>query len=358
MNTGILSYGVYIPRMRMGIETLAEQWQLSKELENAYRLNGRRTLAINDIDEDTITLSIEAAERALTCAPKGAEPTSILIGSESHPYAVKASGAVVAEALNMNPISFTVDLEFACKGGTAALLLTLGLVEGKKIKQGLAVGADCPQSAPGSILEASVGCGATALLIGSGQDVIANITHTAFATSDLSDFWRRDGRQFPCVVGKFSAQEGYEKHTILVVENLLKQSGMRPEDFNYLCLHQPYQSLPLATAKKLGFKRSQVQIGISAARIGNTYSSACLLSLCAALEQAQPHDKIMLVSFGSGAGSDGFILEVDEGIVDFHQRIKQESSPFYESLEEQTASEHCQFLSYGQYVYNQDKLKS
>ena len=354
MNRGIISYGAYVPRVRMDIDILAEQWQLSKELKNVYKLNGRQILAVNDTDEDTVTLAIEAAERALQYAPTKSKPTSLLIGSESHPYAVKASSAIVAEALGINPSSFTVDLEFACKGGTAALFLTLGLVEGQKIKEGLAIGADCPQSAPGSILEASVGCGASAFLVGSGSKVIATITHTASATSDLSDFWRRDGSQFPSVVGKFSAQEGYVEHTMMVVADLLEKSGMNAQDCAYLCLHQPYQSLPLATAKKLGFKRSQVQTGITAARIGNTYSSACLLSLCAALEKAQPGDKIILASFGSGAGADGFILEVQEAIGDFHKKTTRTS---YESISAQMAAEHCQHLTYGQYVYNQSKLR-
>lgn len=350
---GIISYGAYVPRLRLDIATLAEQWQLSAELENAYRLNGRQVLALNDMDEDTITLAIEASERALGYAPADAKPTSLLIGSESHPYAVKASGAIVAEALALNPSVFTVDLEFACKGGTAALFLTLGLVASKQIREGLAIGADCPQSAPGSILEASVGCGAAAFLVGSGKQVIASITHSASATSDLSDFWRRDGSQFPSVVGKFSAQEGYVEHTMMVVDELLGKSGMKAEDCTYLCLHQPYQSLPLATAKKMGFKRAQVQTGITAARIGNTYSSACLLSLCAALEKAQPGDRIILASFGSGAGSDGFVLRVEDAIKDFHGKMRDD----YESVATQMANEHCRQLTYGQYVYNQSKLR-
>ena len=349
---GIVSYGAYVPRIRLAIGTLAEQWQLSPELENAYRLNGRQVLAVNDIDEDTITLAIEASERALLAAP-AAKPTSLLIGSESHPYAVKASGAVVAEALGLNPASFTVDLEFACKGGTAALFLTLGLVGSQQIEEGLAIGADCPQSAPGSILEASVGCGAAAFLVGSGSRVIASIKRTASATSDLSDFWRRDGSQFPSVVGKFSAQEGYVEHTMMVIDELLSKSKLKAEDCAYLCLHQPYQSLPLATAKKMGFKRNQVQTGITAARIGNTYSSACLLSLCAALEKAEVGDKILLASFGSGAGSDGFLLQVEDPIKEFRQKIQAS----YESIAVQMANEHCQQLTYGQYAYNQSKLR-
>ena len=38
------------------------------------------------------------------------------------------------------------------------------------------------------------------------------------------------------------------------------------------------------------------------------------MGLAAVLDVAQPGDKIMLVSFGSGAGSDAFILEAQEAL--------------------------------------------
>jgi hydroxymethylglutaryl-CoA synthase len=351
---GILSYGHYVPPLRMEIGVLAEQWGLGETLERVYRLNGRSMVAVNALDEDTVTLSIEAAERAMARAG-AARPTSILIGSESHPYAVKPSGVVVAEALGLAPDVFVVDLEFACKGGTAALFLSVGLVESGRAPAALAIGADCPQSAPGSLLEASVGAGASAFVLARGEGLIATIDQVAAASSDATDFWRRDGEQFPSVVGKFSAEVGYAEHTRRVVESLLAATGTRPEDYQYLCLHQPYPSLPLSVAKELGFKRPQVQPGVVAGKIGNTYSSACLLGLCNVLDQARPGDRIMLVSFGSGAGSDGFVMTVEPAIEAYRARGAELG---VEPIARQIEGQHAEWLTYGQYVLTQGKLRS
>jgi hydroxymethylglutaryl-CoA synthase len=351
---GIVSYGHYVPHLRVDMSIMAEQWGLSDALEKVYRLNGRNGCSVNALDEDTITLSIEAGERAMALA--GAHrPKSILVGSESHPYAVKPSAVIVGEALGLAPELFAADLEFACKGGTAALFLSTGLVAAGQLPAALAIGADCPQSAPGTLLEASVGAGASAFVVGSGSDVIARVEATGAASSDTTDFWRRDGAKYPSVVGKFSAEEGYETHTCQVVRRLLDDTGTRPEDYAILCLHQPYQSLPLSVGKKLGFTRQQILPALVAAKIGNTYSSACLLSLCGVLDVARPGDRMMLVSFGSGAGSDGFVLTVTDAIVDF-QRRKAELGQ--ELVTEQVASTHCDFMTYGQYVLTQGKLKT
>ena len=353
--TGIVSYGTYVPPLRMDVGVLSEQWGLGETLERVYRLNGRSMVAVNGLDEDTVTLSIEAAERAMALAGGRRGPASILIGSESHPYAVKPSGVVVAEALGLAPDVFVADLEFACKGGTAALFLSLGLVESGRVPAALAIGADCPQSAPGSLLEASVGAGASAFVLGRGDGILASIDHLAAASSDATDFWRRDGEQFPSVVGKFSAEVGYAEHTRRVVESLLAATDTKPEDYQYLCLHQPYPSLPLSVAKELGFKRPQVQPGVVAGKIGNTYSSACLLGLCNVLDQARPGDRVMLVSFGSGAGSDGFVMTVEPAIEAYRARGVELG---VEPLARQIEGQNAEWLTYGQYVLTQGKLRT
>lgn len=355
MKTGIVSYGHYVPNLRMDISVLAEQWGLSSTLERVYRLNGRASVAVNSLDEDTVTLAIEAGERAMDRLPAGhSVPRSVLIGSESHPYAVKPSAVIIAEALGLTPDVFAADLEFACKGGTAALFLSAALVESGRLPAALAIGADCPQSAPGSLLEASVGSGASAFVVGTGDGVIATIDHLAAASSDVTDFWRRDGEQFPSVVGKFSAEIGYVAHTRRVIENLLEQTGTSADDYDYLCLHQPYSSLPLSVARELGFARKKVQPGIIAGKIGNTYSSACLLGLCNVLDAASPGQRIMLVSFGSGAGSDGFVMTVTDAITEHRARGAELG---HEPVARQVDTAHADWLTYGQYLMTQGKLR-
>jgi hydroxymethylglutaryl-CoA synthase len=55
-------------------------------------------------------------------------------------------------------------------------------------------------------------------------------------------------------------------------------------------------------------------------RIGNTYAGAAIIGLSAVLDIAEPGDKILLVSFGSGAGSDAFDIRVTDAILDRRDR--------------------------------------
>jgi hydroxymethylglutaryl-CoA synthase len=350
---GIVGFGHYVPYQRVDMKVFAEQWGVPAQLERMYRLNGRNRIAANSSDEDTVTLASLAAERALLTLPQDARIASLLVGSESHPYAVKPTSVIVAEALGLAPDIFTVDLEFACKGGSAAILLSTAIVKARMGEYAVAVGADCPQSAPGSLLEASVGAGACAVVLGPREKAIAQVEAVASAGSDATDFWRRDGALYPSVVGKFSVDEGYMAHSERVARALLDATETSPGDFAYCVFHQPYAALPSALAKTLGFSAAQLKPGLVAARIGNSYSASCLLALAAVLEQARAGERILLVSFGSGAGSDGFVLRVTDAI-DGYRKYSRELG--LDPIETELGQDHADWLTYGQYSRGQGKL--
>src|SRR6266508_818296 len=95
---GIVGYGVYIPRYRIAAREIARIWTDGK---GGVPVDAK---SVPGPDEDTITMAIEAARSALARAGvSAAQLSAVWVGSESHPYAVKPSGTIVAEALGATP---------------------------------------------------------------------------------------------------------------------------------------------------------------------------------------------------------------------------------------------------------------
>ena len=78
---------------------------------------------------------------------------------------------------------------------------------------------------------------------------------------------------------------------------------LRPRD-----LPSAERQVPGARGTMLGFSKEQCRAGLLSPRIGNVYSGASPLGLCAVLDVARPGERIFMVSYGSGAGSDGVRL--------------------------------------------------
>ncbi|MBU2439293.1 MAG: hydroxymethylglutaryl-CoA synthase, partial [Acidobacteria bacterium] len=242
-----------------------------------------------------------------------AEIGAAYIGSESHPYAVKPSGTVLAEALGATPECHTADLEFACKAGTECMFIALSLVEAGRIKYGLGVGADTSQGAPGDALEYSAAAGAAAFIFGKENCVAVSEETYAYMT-DMPDFWRREYQYYPQHGGRFTGEPAYFTHITAAARGIMKKSGTSPEDFAYVIFHQPNGKFPFKVGQILGFNKAQIEPGWLVNKLGNTYSGSSPLGLTSTLDIAKPGDRILLVSYGSGAGSDAFIWKVTDRI--------------------------------------------
>ncbi len=315
MKVGIVGYGAFIPRRRIKLEEIAKVW-------GADAIAFRRGLQLYEksvpgADEDTVTMSVEAGRKALlrTGGINPADIGAVYIGSESHPYAVKPSGTVVAEALGITPSVHVADLEFACKAGTEGMYLAQSLVKAGEVRYALGIGADTSQGAPGDALEYSAAAGAAAFIFGAEKDlIIAEVEATYSYTSDTPDFWRREYMHYPRHGSRFTGEPAYFKHVTGSAEGIMSQTGLKPADFAHAVFHQPNGKFPMRVGKRLGFSKAQMETGWLSPWLGNTYSGASPVGLTAILDVAKPGDLVLLTSFGSGAGSDSFVFRVTERV--------------------------------------------
>jgi hydroxymethylglutaryl-CoA synthase len=258
---------------------------------------------------------------------------SVYIGSESHPYAVKPSGTVVAEAIGATPECHCADFEFACKAGSEGMFVGYSQVLAGTVEYSLAIGADTSQGAPGDALEYSASAGAAAFIFGRDK-IVAVVKYTYSYMTDTPDFWRREYQHYPQHAGRFTGEPAYFKHTLGAAKGIMKMANATADDFDWFIAHQPNGKFPMRAGQMLGFKKEKILPGWLVPTLGNTYSGASPLGLTATLDIAKPGDKILMVSYGSGSGSDAFIFEVTKRIdevrdVTERTRWQLENRPIY-----------------------------
>ncbi|RKZ31233.1 hydroxymethylglutaryl-CoA synthase [bacterium] len=342
---GIVGYGADLPRNRVRVEEIAETWGTDAP---AYKRGlGLEEKSVPSPDQDTVTMSVEAARRAIRRA--GIDPQEIgalYVGSESHPYAVKPSGTIVAEAIGATPECHTADYEFACKAGSEGMFVASQLVASGAVKYAMAVGADTSQGAPADALEYSAAAGAAAFIFGK-ENILAELEETYAFMTDTPDFWRREHMFYPKHGGRFTGEPAYFKHLCGCTEGILKKANARPEDFKFVVFHQPNAKFPQRAAKMMGFSKEQIEQGLLVPKLGNTYSGSSPMGLSAVLDVAKEGDRILMVSYGSGAGSDGFIFTATKKLEEVQD--KEVHTRFLLDYNKR-------YLTYGQYLNYRGKI--
>ncbi len=305
---GIVGYGFYTSRFRI------------KE--------GRIERSVPFIDEDAVTAAVEAGKLALIHS--GVDNSligKIYVGSESNPYAVKPIASKVAQVLKLGEEEEdiqgvdAIDTEFACKAASSMFKDAAALVNypNSGVEYAMVIGADNSQSAPrgcpGGELDMFVGFGGSAYLFGK-FDVIAEIEGWYSCTSDTPDFWRRDNEPFPMHGGRFTGEPAFFKHVKKATTKLMEKVKLQPSDVDYFVTHQPNPRFPVKVAKQLGFKDEQYAPSLQVDKFGNTYSACSPLGLAAVLDIAKPEELVLFTSYGSGAGSDSYLLRTTKQLPD------------------------------------------
>lgn len=366
MKTGILGYGIYVPRERIQSELILKDREKDADESVLDRLVSRlrygllvKNKAIASINEDSATLGYEATINALRMS--GVDPKDIgliVFGSESKPYAVKTTATQIGSWAGLGKRKYAFDIECACNAGIQAISVAKAYVGSGSVDFGIGVGGDISGAAPKDDLEYSVGAGGVAGVVGKGtEDELIGLLYPGSPySSDYADFFRREGEEHPRHFGPTTGA-AYVEHVCGAAIGLLE---MYPKiclsDFPYMALHAPNGYMPKKAlrsfsqeeiekimakpeekrgpADKASLKiaeylqatgleerarltREDIDDKLNLRPVlefGNTYAPQTGIALSDILDSAKPHENVLVISYGSGAGAIATIFETLPGL--------------------------------------------
>ncbi len=307
---GIVSYGAYIPRLRLQREAVVNS---NKWFDPGLAANRHGERAMCNFDEDALTMGVEAARDCLTGMSERV-PAQLYLASTSLPYGSRLNASILAQALNLPETLIGMDVTSSVRSGTSALITALTSADPS---DALIVASDHRKAKVASTHELSNGDAAAAVLVGS-ENVIAQVLATHSLVIDMVDHYRSAQDAFNTYwEERWIREEGYYKQIPHAVKTALEQAGVDAAQVTRLCI-------PLA-AKGIAHKLS-AQIGIDAScsqdtralEIGNAAAAFPVLMLADALEQAAADEVIVVVAFGQGV--DVLVLRTTDELAKLPQR--------------------------------------
>jgi len=287
---GIKSYGLYLPRLRLSRQTIAQEWDHSAA-------GGEKAVA--NFDEDSATLAIEAMLNCLA----GQAPESVaalFFASTTPPYREKQTASLLAAVADLPRTTRTADFADSLRAGTQALLAALDAVKSGSAQTALVAAGECRLAEPDSDQEMNFGDAGAALLI--GENPIALIEPLATLNDEFLGTWRADRDQFVKeFASAFSLKAGYTRVMADVLKAALKAAGKKPADLTKVALTTPNPRAAAGVIKSAGFDPKTQALDSLYNQIGDTGAAQPFLLLAAFLEQAKPGDTLLLAAYGDGA---------------------------------------------------------
>jgi len=304
---GICSCGGYVPRYRLNRMVIFEAmgWMDPGTIGSA-----RGEKAVANFDEDSLTMAVAAGIDCL----KGIDRSRVqgtYFASTSMIYKERLNAGIIAAALGLREDIRAADFSGGLKAGTSALLSAVESVESGRVSDIVVSSSDCRLGKPGSTQEMIFGDAGAAFLVGS-EDVIAEFKGAYSTTYDFVDHYRG-------AFGKYDRQwedrwirdEGYGVLLPETIEGFLEKYNMGIGDFARVVYPCHYGAARKKLNKRLGIKPEMEQNHLLS-EIGDVGAAQPLVMLANALEKAEPGQKIMVASFGSGC--DVLYFEVTENI--------------------------------------------
>ena len=238
------------------------------------------------------------------------------VGSESHPYAVKPTSTIVAEAIGATPHTQAADWEFACKAGSEAIQAAIGFVGSGMARYALAIGMDTAQGRPGDALEYTAAAGGAAFSLGPAEESLAVFEGSFSYVTDTPDFWRRAYEHYPSHGDRFTGEPAYFQHTSVAAQGVDGGAGRHSRPITPTpSFTSPTSSSRRAAAKELGFTREQIETGLLANDDRQHLRRLVADRADGGAGRGRSRATGLCWSrYGSGAGSDAISLRVTDAI--------------------------------------------
>ncbi|MFC4798660.1 OB-fold domain-containing protein [Neobacillus sp. GCM10023253] len=292
---GIISYGAYIPYNRLKRKRIGEFF-------GKHAMGGEKAIA--GYDEDSVSMGVEAAMDCLR-EMNPDQIDAIYFATTSSPYREKGSIPTLATALNLRESVRGMETAASLRSGTAAIMAA------KPGENTLVIAADCRTGAPTGQNEQWFGDGSAALLIGSGPDVIANMIDYTSVQGEVISHWRSQSDLFTQSWEERLSSSAFMKQVKESVSPFLEKNDRSIETISKVIISGPTTRAHLQAAQALGFSNQQVQNPLFD-NVGLTGNAHAPMMLVSALEEANPGDQLLVVSFAEGL--DLLLLEVTEAI--------------------------------------------
>lgn len=309
---GIVSYGGYIPKLRLSRMGIFQSmgWFAPAIMAVA---GGERSMC--NWDEDSLTMAVAAARDCMVGMDKS-KLDAVYLCSTTLPFADRQNAGIVSEALNLKDGVLTADMTASQKIATTGVVTALDAVKGGGKDSVLVVAADKRETKSAYFHEMWYGDGAAALLLGC-ENVIAECLGSHSISVDFVGHYRGAGRRFDYNwEERWVRDEGYSKIIPEIVGGLMEKCGVSADDITKLIFPCFFKREHRGIAKKLGLAGQLVDNMHDVC--GETGAAHPLVMLIGALEEAQPGDKILVASFGQG--SDAMLFEVTDKIKDLPER--------------------------------------
>ncbi len=300
--SGIIGYGVYVPKYRIKQQDIGIPW-------GSFGMGEK---AVCGWDEDIISMAAEAVDNAMKhSGVKAADVGALYMGTASSHMIEMHLSPILAELQGLSPHASVLDFTGSVNAVGTALSQCMMAIEAKRIKCGIVVGTENRQVGPGSDAEVSFGAAAVAMVVGT-EGTIADIEGVESYRTLFLDRWRnvKDPWVSNLFDQRFFRDDGYAKHIAEASNALLAKIGKKTADCKLAIFPQVDARVPAGAGKALGIKNVFPDLtGV----IGDVGGVSPFLCLAGALESAKPGDRILVSSYGSGTAT-AFSIVAKEGI--------------------------------------------